>query len=217
MELLVASLASEHIRTARAYGVRGVITNPTTFEDDPRPWRTALSGAVAEDPTVVHVQVTAHDLEGMVGQAHTYRDIVGERLVVKVPVGEAGLQAAQLLREEGVRTNVTAVVSGTQAILAAQAGADYISVYVGRIDRVGADGVEVLDAIAAYLRRAHPGVGLVAASIHNLRQLFGCALAGATHAAVEPEMIVAASQHELTDAGIAAFDQSWNNVLARGA
>ena len=148
------------------------------------------------------------DAEGMVAEAKELVKL-GKHIVVKIPMTPEGMKAVSTLSKLGIHTNVTLVFSANQALLAARAGATYVSPFVGRIDDIGWDGVELIQTISDIFSLHGIETKIIAASIRKPQHITQCALAGADIATVPYQVLMDSFKHPLTDAGIARFKADW--------
>jgi transaldolase len=217
MRLLLDTANLEAIQWGLATGViDGVSTNPALLAraltgDDPAAHVAAICRLVAGPVTV---QVISVDAEGIYREAKELAK-VADNVVVEIPMIEEGLVATRRLVPEGVRVNVTLVFTLAQALLAAKAGAAYVSPFVGRLDDAGGDGI----ALLADVRRLfdYPGFEceVLASSIRTPRRFADAARAGADAAAVPPDVLRSLLLHPLTDLGLEQFRAEWGRQLAR--
>jgi transaldolase len=133
-------------------------------------------------------------------------------IVIKIPMCEEGLKAVKILSNKGIRTNVTLIFSAAQALLAARAGASYVSPFVGRLDDIGMEGIKLVEEVADIFRIHGIETEIIAASIRNPIHVTACAKAGADIATVPYKILVQMTRHPLTDAGIARFLKDWESV-----
>ena len=200
-------------RAADANLIDGITTNPTLMMKagggrDPREIFLDICNAV-DGP--VSAEVVAVEKETMVAEGRRLASI-HDHIVVKVPLTEDGLRACRALRSEGIRVNVTLCFSVTQAHLAAKAGASYISPFVGRVDDVADDGMELI----AQIRQVYDNYGfqteILAASIRHPRHVVRSLLLGADCATMPPKVLHQLLRHPLTDTGLAAFLADWKKL-----
>jgi transaldolase len=206
MRLFLDTANIDHIREIADLGIlSGVTTNPTLMA---REEGVEYKDRVIEICEVVQGPVSAEclsrDVPGLVEEA---REIASwhPHVVVKIPVDEAGLEATSALSREGVKINMTLVFSANQALLAALAGATYVSPFVGRIDDAGQEGMEVVREVVQIFDRYHLPAQLLAASIRHPRHVIEAAKAGAPIATVPYAVMKAMIRHPLTDVGIERF------------
>jgi transaldolase len=213
MKLFLDSAEVDLIRRYVPWGVvDGVTTNPSLV---------AKSGRVIEDVIreicgivdgPVSAEVTATDAEGMVKEG-VHLAAIHPNVVVKVPLTEAGLVATRTLSERDIRTNVTLCFSATQALLAAKAGATFVSPFIGRLDDVGQRGLDLIrDIMAIY--RAYPSIRteVIVASVRHSEHVREAAQMGAHIATVPPKLLDQMVGHPLTDKGLAAFLADWEKA-----
>ena len=202
-------------RAAEAGLIDGVTTNPSLVakvagDDDPRDLYRAICEAV-DGP--VSAEVVAIDAAQMVAEG-TRLAAIHDNIVVKAPLTEDGLRACRALRSEGIRVNVTLCFSSPQALLAAKAGASYISPFVGRLDDIGHDGMELI----ADIREAYDQYGveteILTASVRHPRHFVQAIRLGSDCATIPPKVLYQLLQHPLTDKGLAAFLEDWKALGA---
>ena len=197
------------IRAAMEMGlVDGVTTNPSLMAREASDWREIAREICQLVPGPVSLEVIALDAEGMVREG---RDLMqyGPHVVVKVPMTGEGLKAVRILKSMNIETNVTLVFSAAQALLAAKAGAAYVSPFLGRLDDVGQDGMELVHQILTIFSNYGFSTQIIAASIRNPLHVIDAAMAGAHIATVPFKILTQLLQHPLTDKGIDAFMQDW--------
>jgi len=200
----------DEIRTAAAWGViSGVTTNPTLVRKEGRidfHDRIREIASVTDGP--VSAEVISMDRAGMLREALVLSKIA-PNVVVKIPMCQEGMAAVKQLSEQGIRTNVTLIFSPRQALLAAAAGATYVSPFVGRMDDIGEDGIELVKNIATVYAIHEIQVRIIAASIRNNLHVFASAAAGADFATIPFGVLGGLFSHSLTDKGIAGFLADW--------
>jgi transaldolase len=194
-----------------AWLVDGVTTNPSLVAVEKRPFREVIAEICTLVQGPVSAEATALDTAGMLAEARELAKI-HKNVVVKVPMTLAGMKAVQRLAEEGIRTNATLVFSANQALLAAKCGATYVSPFVGRIDDVGGDGMELVSQILeVYEAYAFP-TEVIVASVRHPQHVLQAALLGADIATVPYAILKRLFDHPLTDAGIERFLKDWKGV-----
>ena len=209
MQFFIDTANLGEIRTAMDMGlVDGVTTNPSLMAREAADWRDIAGEICRLVPGPVSLEVIALDAEGMVAEA---RDLMqyGPNVVVKVPMTAEGLKAVRILRSMDIDTNVTLVFSAAQALLAAKAGAAYISPFLGRLDDVGQDGMELVRQILTIFDNYGFATRVIAASVRHPLHVLDAALAGAHIATVPYKILTQLLGHPLTDKGIAAFLTDW--------
>ncbi len=197
------------LRTLAATGlVDGVTTNPSIIAKTGRPMRELIAEIcdLVEGP--VSAEVAADDIEGMMAEGRTLADIA-PNVVVKLPLTKDGLTATRVLAEEGLQINVTLCFSANQALLAAKAGATYVSPFVGRLDDVGEDGIQLLHDIRAIYDNFAFDTEILAASLRSPEHVQAAAIAGADCATLPPAVFEALFKHPLTETGLELFKADW--------
>ncbi|GBD43983.1 Transaldolase [bacterium HR40] len=196
--------------------VDGVTTNPTLVARTGRPLFDVLAEICALVPGPVSAEVAATDFDGMLREAHRLAEIAGN-ICVKLPLTWDGLKACRRLSAEGIATNLTLCFHPAQALLAARAGATFVSPFVGRLDDIGHRGMELVEQICAIYRNYPETIRtrVLAASIRNLGHVVEAARAGAHVATVPPAVLRAMVQHPLTDKGLAGFLADWQKTGQR--
>ncbi len=189
----------------------GVTTNPSLVMKSGRPFRAVISEICALVRGPVSAEVTATEADAMVAEGQALAALAGN-VTVKLPLTWEGLKACKRLSEEGTPTNVTLCFSASQALLAAKAGATFISPFIGRLDDVGVDGIQLIHDIRAIYDQYGFATQVLAASIRSLQHVHQCALAGADVATVPPKILRQLVEHPLTDKGLAAFLADWEKT-----
>ena len=191
--------------------IDGVTTNPTLVAREKRRFRELLSEICRLVRGPVSAEVTALDVEGMVRQARELAE-VADNVVIKIPMGLAGVRATRRLAAEGIATNVTLVFSPTQALWAAKAGATYVSPFVGRIDDRAGDGMELVAQILEIYENYGFPTQVIVASVRHVRHVLEAALLGAPIATVPYRVVRQLFDHPLTDLGIERFLADWERA-----
>lgn len=215
MRLFLDTANVEEVRAAVAWGVvDGVTTNPTLMAKaggDPEATLRELARLV---PGPVSAEVIATDADGMVAEGR-HLAALAENIVVKVPVTPAGLEATHRLSAEGIRVNATLIFQPAQALLAARAGAAFVSPFVGRLDDVGEDGIGVVADVVDIFRTHGLTTQVLAASIRHPRHVVEAARVGADIATVPFSVLMQLVQHPLTESGLQRFLKDWQAVQQR--
>ena len=192
----------------------GVTTNPSLIAKEGRVFEDVIAeiASIVDGPISGEVKATTTDAEGMIREG---RDIakIHPNMVVKIPMTAEGLKAVKVLSAEGVKTNVTLIFTANQALLAARAGATYVSPFLGRLDDISVRGVDLIDEISEIFSVAGIETEIIAASIRNPMHITDCALAGADIATVPYKVIEQMTHHPLTDAGIRKFQEDYIAVF----
>lgn len=212
MKLFLDSANIDDVRKANELGViRGVTTNPSLIAREGRNFFEVVKEICAIVDGPISAEVISTEADGMVKEALPLTQI-HPNIVIKIPMTTEGLKAVKILSAKGIKTNVTLVFSVNQALLAASAGASYVSPFVGRLEDINEDGMKVIEEIAAVFSAYGFTTEIIAASIRNVRQVTQCALAGADIATVPYSVIEQMAKHPLTDAGIRKFLDDWKKV-----
>jgi transaldolase len=215
MKLFLDTGNIKDIETYCAIGIiDGVTTNPSLMAKeagDPREITKRIC-QIVQGP--VSAEVLATDAEGMIREG---RDLatIDPHVVIKVPFGKAGVQACKALRKDGIRVNVTLVFPAAQALLAAKAGATYVSPFVGRLDDIATDGMELIRQILDIYRHYDFDTEVLAASVRHPMHVAVAAQMGADICTCPPPVVEAMFKHPLTDSGIERFLKDW--AEAKGA
>ena len=212
MKFFIDTAEFEEIKAAYKLGfVDGVTTNPSLIVKSKRNLQEVIKeiAALVEGP--VSAEVIATEAPDMVKEAHELVKL-GDNVVIKVPMTPEGLKAVAILSKEGIKTNVTLIFSANQALLAARAGATYVSPFVGRIDDISMDGITLIEDIAEIFMVHNIETEIIAASVRTPIHITQCAKAGAHIATVPYKVLLQAMKHPLTDAGLAKFMEDWKQA-----
>jgi transaldolase len=188
--------------------VDGVTTNPSLIAKSGRQFVEVIAEICELIPGPVSAEVAATDAPTMIAEGRRLRQIA-ENVVVKIPLTFEGLKAVRVLSDEGAATNVTLCFSANQAMLAAKAGATYISPFIGRLDDQGEVGTELIEEIRAIYDNYLFETQILAASIRSVDHIRDCALIGADCATLPPSIFREMIAHPLTDKGLAQFEADW--------
>ena len=188
--------------------VDGVTTNPTLIAKSGRPMLEVIAEICGLVEGPVSAEVAAIDVEGMLAEGRKLASIA-TNVVVKVPLTRAGLTATAEFAREGIQTNVTLCFSAAQALLAAKAGASYISPFIGRLDDHGADGMSLIHEIRAIYDNYDFDTEILAASVRTPAHVSAAAVAGADCATIPPTTFADLFKHPLTDKGLEMFMSDW--------
>jgi len=212
MQFFIDSADTNEIKKALALGLcDGVTTNPSLVAKTGRNFEEVLKEIVALVPGPISAEVTSTDTEGMLKEARHYAKF-GSQVVVKVPLIVEGLKAVKVLSEEGVKTNVTLCFSAVQALLAAKAGATYISPFVGRLDDISQDGMALIADILQIYENYDFETQVLVASVRHPVHVLEAAKLGAHVATIPYSVIEQLAKHPLTDAGLKKFLADWEKV-----
>lgn len=215
MKFFVDTAKVEDIKKANDMGVIcGVTTNPSLIAKEGRDFEEVIReiASIVDGPISGEVKATTTDAEGMIREGREIAAI-HPNMVVKIPMTIEGLKAVKALSQEGIKTNVTLIFSANQALLAARAGASYVSPFLGRLDDINVRGVDLIQEIADIFAVSGIETEIIAASVRNPIHVTDCALAGADIATVPYEVIEKMTRHPLTDAGIAKFQADYKAVF----
>ena len=215
MKFFIDTAKVEDIRKANDMGVIcGVTTNPSLIAKEGRDFNEVIKEitSIVDGPISGEVKATTTDAEGMIAEGREIAKI-HPNMVVKIPMTVEGLKAVKVLSAEGVKTNVTLIFTANQALLAARAGATYVSPFLGRLDDISVKGSELIEEIAEMFAVSGIETQIIAASIRNPIHVTECALAGADIATVPYKVIEQMTHHPLTDAGIEKFQADYKAVF----
>ena len=215
MKLFVDTAKVEDIGKANDMGVIcGVTTNPSLIAKEGRDFNEVIReiASIVDGPISGEVKATTVDAEGMIKEGREIAAI-HPNMVVKIPMTIEGLKAVKVLASEGIKTNVTLIFSANQALLAARAGAAYVSPFLGRLDDISVRGVDLIREIAEMFQVCGIETEIIAASVRNPIHVTDCALAGADIATVPYAVIEQMTKHPLTDAGIKKFQDDYRAVF----
>ena len=216
MKFFIDTANVEDIKKANDMGVIcGVTTNPSLIAKEGRDFNEVIKeiASIVDGPISGEVKATTVDAEGMIAEGREIAKI-HPNMVVKIPMTAEGLKAVKVLTAEGIKTNVTLIFTANQALLAARAGAAYVSPFLGRLDDISTPGIDLIQSIADIFAN-YPEIKteIIAASVRNPIHVTDCALAGADIATVPYNVIVQMTKHPLTDAGIEKFQKDYKAVF----
>lgn len=209
MKIFIDTANFDEIKAAYEMGfVAGVTTNPSLIVKEKRDLKEVIKQIAALVDGPVSAEVIATTAPEMIKEAHELVKL-GDNVVIKVPMTPEGLKAVAVLAKEGIKTNVTLIFSANQALLAARAGATFVSPFVGRIDDISMDGITLIEGIAEIFMVHDIKTEIIAASVRTPMHMTQCAKAGAHIATVPYKVLMASMKHPLTDAGLARFLADW--------
>jgi len=212
MKFFVDSADLDQISELNDIGlVDGVTTNPSIIAKSGRDFKEVIAEICKITQGPVSAEVTATDAEQMIAEGRNLRKIA-DNVCVKLPLTMDGLKACKTLSGEGTQINVTLCFSSNQALLAAKCGATFISPFIGRLDDLGLDGLELIEEIRTIYDNYGYETEILAASIRNVNHVKECALIGADVMTAPPDVIRKLSNHVLTDKGLAAFLKDWEKT-----
>lgn len=215
MKFFIDTANVEDIKKANDMGVIcGVTTNPSLIAKEGRVFEEVIAeiASIVDGPISGEVRATTTDVESMIREGREIAKI-HKNMVVKIPMTVEGLKAVKVLSSEGIKTNVTLIFTANQALLAARAGASYVSPFLGRLDDISTKGIDLVAEIAEMFDVAGIETEIIAASVRNPIHVTECALAGADIATVPYKVIEQMTHHPLTDAGIEKFKQDYLAVF----
>ena len=215
MKLFIDTANVEHIREIASWGiVSGVTTNPSLIAKEGRRFEDVIKEITEIVDGPISGEVNALDAEGMIKEGKAIAKI-HPNMIVKIPMTAEGLKAVKSLSKLGIKTNVTLIFNVSQALMAATAGATYVSPFVGRLDDVGQDGIELIRQIRDVFDIYDFKTEIISASIRHPMHLQDSALAGAHITTIPYAVFKQAIQHPLTDKGIAAFVAAYEELKAK--
>ena len=215
MKFFIDTANVDDIRKANDMGVIcGVTTNPSLIAKEGRDFNEVIKEitSIVDGPISGEVKATTVDAEGMIKEGREIAAI-HPNMIVKIPMTVEGLKAVKVLSAEGIKTNVTLIFSANQALLAARAGATYVSPFLGRLDDISMSGISLIEDIVQIFDNYGLETEIIAASIRNTVHVTECALAGADIATVPYAVIEQMTKHPLTDQGIVKFQEDYRKVF----
>ena len=215
MRFFIDTANVDDIRKANDMGVIcGVTTNPSLIAKEGRDFNEVIKEitSIVDGPISGEVKATTTDAEGMIKEGREIAAI-HPNMVVKIPMTVEGLKATKVLSSEGIKTNVTLIFTANQALLAARAGATYVSPFLGRLDDISQPGIDLIETIAEMFSVAGLDTQIIAARVRNPIHVTDCALAGADIATVPYKVIEQMTKHPLTDQGIEKFQADYKAVF----
>lgn len=213
LELFLDTANLAEIKAAAAYGViSGVTTNPTLVAREKGEFADLVAEIIKLIPGPVSAEVLAEDTEMMLSEARQLAQI-GANVVIKIPLTPAGVKCLPILAAEGIKTNVTLIFSLNQALLAARAGASFVSPFVGRLDDIGCNGLSLVAQIAEVYNYYQLPTKIIAASIRHPAHVEGAALAGAQIATLPYSVLQKMFAHPLTTIGLEQFARDWQKGI----
>lgn len=215
MKFFIDTANVNDIRKANEMGVIcGVTTNPSLIAKEGRDFNEVIKEitTIVDGPISGEVKATTTDADGMIKEGRAIAEI-HPNMVVKIPMTIEGLKAVKILSKEGIKTNVTLIFTANQAILAANAGATYVSPFLGRVDDINQSGIQLIRDIAEIFDIYKYDTKIIAASVRNSIHVMECAKAGADIATVPYGVIETMTKHPLTEQGIEKFQKDYREVF----
>lgn len=217
MKFFIDTANVEDIKKANDMGVIcGVTTNPSLIAKEGKNFNDVIKEitSIVDGPISGEVKATTIKAEDMILEAREIAKI-HKNMVVKIPMTVEGLKAVKILSKEGIKTNVTLIFSANQALLAARAGATYVSPFLGRLDDISTDGLELIRTIADIFATHDIDTEIISASVRHPIHVTECALAGADIATVPYSVIEQMTKHPLTEQGIEKFKKDYEAVFGK--
>ena len=217
MKFFIDTANVDDIRKANEMGVIcGVTTNPSLIAKEGRDFNEVIKEitSIVDGPVSGEVKATTVDAEGMIAEGREIAAI-HPNMVVKIPMTVEGLKAVKVLSAEGIKTNVTLIFTAAQALLAARAGATYVSPFLGRLDDISTAGINLIEDIVTIFENYGLETEIICASVRNAIHVTDCALAGADIATVPYKVIEQMTKHPLTDQGIEKFKKDYLAVFGQ--
>ncbi len=212
MKFFIDTANVKEIKEANALGlVDGVTTNPSLVAKEGRDFKDLIKEICSIVDGPISAEAVSLDAEGMIKEARELSKI-HKNIVVKIPMAPEGLKAVKVVSKEGIKTNVTLVFSPSQALLAAKAGATYVSPFVGRLDDISHVGMDLIEQILIIFDNYGFETEVIVASIRNPLHVVDAALMGAHVATIPYNVMLQLSKHPLTDIGIKKFLEDWEKV-----
>lgn len=213
MKIFIDTANVEEIKLAAELGILdGVTTNPSLIAKEGRDLKEVIEEICSIVDGPISAEVMSLEKDGMVKEGRELSRL-HRNVVIKIPMCAEGLKAVSILSKEGIRTNVTLIFSAQQALLAAKAGATYVSPFLGRLDDIGNGGIQIIEDIAQIFDYYGIETEIISASIRHPMHALDSAKAGAHIATIPYKVITQMIKHPLTDAGIQKFIEDYNNTL----
>ncbi|MAR93659.1 MAG: fructose-6-phosphate aldolase [Candidatus Poseidoniaceae archaeon] len=218
MEFFLDTADVDEIREIAAWGILdGVTTNPSLIKKSGRDFKQVVAEIASICDGPISAEVTALDTAGMIEQALVLKDELPENVIIKIPCTPEGLAATKALTDKGIKTNVTLIFSSSQALMAAKAGATYVSPFIGRIDDTGHEGMNLIaEIMTTWDNYPEITTKVLAASIRHPTHVLQCIQLGAHTATMPAKIFRQLMKHPLTDKGIDGFMKDWADVEAAG-
>ena len=215
MRFFIDTANVDEIREANEMGIIcGVSTNPSLIAKEGRDFNQVIAeiASIVDGPISGEVKATTTDAETMIKEAREIAKI-HPNMVVKIPMTSEGLKAVKVVTAEGIKTNVTLVFTSAQALLAARAGATYVSPFLGRLDDISMPGIDLIEDISEIFAMHDIDTQIIAASVRHAIHVIDCAKAGADIATVPYKVLMQMTKHPLTDQGIEKFKKDYIAVF----
>jgi len=210
MKFFIDTADVKEIAAANALGlVDGVTTNPSLVAKSGRDFHEVLKEIIDLVDGPISAEVVATDAAGMISEGEELAKLAPSKIVVKLPITEEGLKATKVLSEKGLKTNLTLIFSPLQALLAAKAGATYVSPFVGRLDDISHDGMEIVDQIRTLFDNYGYATEIIVASVRGPQHILQAGMIGADICTIPYSVMLQLAKHPLTDAGLEKFLADW--------
>ncbi|NOR49422.1 MAG: fructose-6-phosphate aldolase [Desulfuromonadales bacterium] len=210
MKFFIDTADVKEIAAANDLGlVDGVTTNPSLVAKSGRDFHEVLKEIIALVDGPISAEVVATDAAGMVREGEVLAKLDPQKIVIKLPITEEGLKATKVLSQKGLKTNLTLIFSPLQALLAAKAGATYVSPFVGRLDDIGHDGMEIVDQIRTIFDNYGYASEIIVASVRSPQHVLQAGLMGADICTIPYSVMLQLTKHPLTDIGLEKFLADW--------
>ncbi|MBT4540116.1 fructose-6-phosphate aldolase [Candidatus Woesearchaeota archaeon] len=212
MKIFIDTADVEEIKRLNDIGIiDGVTTNPSLIAKEGRNFEQVVKEITEIVDGPISAEAVSLDAEGMIKEGKELSKI-HKNIIIKVPMTSEGIKAVKVLEAEGIKCNVTLTFSANQAILAAKAGASFVSPFVGRLDDIGEKGMDVIKEIVEIYKNYNFKTEIIVASVRNLEHVKESGMLGAHIATIPPKLINEMFKHELTDKGIKKFLEDWEKV-----
>jgi transaldolase len=195
--------------------VDGVTTNPSLVAKSGRDFHEVLKEIITLVDGPISAEVVATEAAGMVKEGEELSSLAPDKIVIKLPLTAEGLKATQVLSQKGLKTNLTLIFSPLQALLAAKAGATYVSPFVGRLDDIGHDGMEVVDQIRTIFDNYGYATEIIVASVRSPQHVLQAGLMGADICTIPYSVMLQLTKHPLTDIGLEKFLSDWQKHVQK--
>lgn len=210
MKFFIDTADVKEITDANELGlVDGVTTNPSLVAKSGRDFHEVLKEIISLVDGPISAEVVATDAAGMVSEAEVLAELDPDKIVIKLPITAEGLKATKVLTQKGLKTNLTLIFSPLQALLAAKAGATYVSPFVGRLDDIGHEGMEIVDQIRTIFDNYGYATEIIVASVRSPQHVLQAGLMGADICTIPYGVMLQLAKHPLTDIGLEKFLADW--------
>jgi transaldolase len=218
MKFFIDTADIKEIAAATELGlVDGVTTNPSLVAKSGRDFHDVLKDIIALVDGPISAEVVATEATAMVDEAEPLAKLDPDKIVIKLPLTEEGLKATKVLSQRGLKTNLTLIFSPLQALLAAKAGATYVSPFVGRLDDIGHEGMESVEQIRTIFDNYGYGTEIIVASVRSPQHILQAGLIGADICTIPYGVMLQLAKHPLTDIGLEKFLTDWQKHVAKQA